>query len=391
MMNTRLLPAILAITLLTLAGLSGCNSSVNLDPKDDARIKDDNIERTDDTSPDIMMSDVPADEAISDLGVELEADLEQDVMADSGVDLAADMILDLIDDKLEDTGLDLAEDLEVDMLPLDTMQEVDTSTPDESIEFWGIIYNGSKNLIVRFNWDNPDSVSVIKETSYILLTGLEFDGDGNLWALNCKNGYSGSELYLVNQQTGDFTLTGESDIALDDLAWNRVDSLMYGVNPWMSNITQYTRLNTINLTNGEILYLGDITDDGPAVLNYMSGIGADSSGYFYYYNNSSLGQDENEQGIFKSTEPGGLDTTFLHNFSEVLGEPISAFQIGPVFVDWSRDNLGYASVRYQPTGSTTHTYHVTFNDNAIQSSTLHTLQSFGILWSLTRKPDSSEF
>ena len=238
---------------------------------------------------------------------------------------------------------------------------------------------------MRFDWGAPDTLQIIKTLPYYFPTEVEFDGDGNLWLWVCGNGYDGGELHLVDQETGDLQFVGASDTAFDDLAWNPVDQQMYAVSPFLSLATTSSQLYTIDLQTGQSALVGDVEDDGPNPLNWMSGLGIASDNSFYYYNNAADTEND-EQGIWKSGAANDpLEVQLLHHLASVLGEPNSAFQIGPVFVDWSRDDLGYASQRYQPTGATTHTMQYTFDDDGIYNATKVGLE-YGILWSITRAP-----
>ncbi len=367
---------VLATILLTLS----CNSTVNLDPSDTSTGVSDVLEAVEDVKDDDLATPTP--------------DTVTDLLEDVGP-VSEDTVVDLLDIKLdnaiedpgEDMGTDSIEpDLFTDVMEEDIGGETDGGGTGDSDEFWGILDDGANRHIVRFNWGDPTSMVSMKKVPFILFTELEFDGEGNLWAWNCKNGYAGGELYLVGQQTGDLEYIGDSPVPLDDLAWNPVDGQMYGVRPWSAMVSGHTELYTVELATGQTTLVGSIIDDGPAQIGWMSGLGINSSGEFYYYNNTHEGPGKNEQGIFLSEGPTGLDAELLYTFSEQLSEPAGAFQIGPVFVDWSRDNVGYSVVRYDPTGSTTHTYHLTFDDHGVLEADKHKLQAFGILRSVTRKP-----
>mgnify|MGYP002725673630 CR=1 FL=1 len=372
--------------------LAGCNSSVNLDPKDSST-EADRWQGSDFVEGDSRQGGGSDGAGGMDSVPEVAADVVEvsapDLLPDLGPDLIDDVALDLLEDSTPDGAVDVLFDAVEDATEADLFEEADAGTPAEVVEFWGILGQNGGNHIVRFDWGDPNSLALVKATPYILLTELEFDAQGNLWAWQCNNGYNGGNLHLVDQETGDFTLVGSSNAALDDLAWNPVSGKMYGVYPGISMVSGSTELYTVNLQTGQTTLGGDIVDNGPDPLNWMSGLGIASDGSFYYYNNTNSFEGT-EQGIWKSVSPDDpLQVEFLHEFYQVLGEPMGAFQIGPVFVDWSRDDVGYAVVRYQPAGSTTHTYHIRFTDSEILSATKHTLQSFGILWSVTRKPDTN--
>ena len=270
--------------------------------------------------------------------------------------------------------------------PEDTIPPEDTGG-DEYGAFWGVWHDGSYGHIIRFDIGDTDSYELVASTNWILFTDLEFDGDGNLYAWKCGNGFAGGSLYLVDQDTGDLQHIGDGDTSLNDLAWNPVDKTMYGTYPWAANAPPYqTKLYTVDLQTGATTLVGGIEDDGPSTLNWMSGLGIDSEGSFYYYNNAANGAAENEQGIWKSKEPGnGLDVELAHDLAAALSEPVGSFQVGPLFVDWSRDDRGYGSVRYQPGMSTTHTYHFTFDDDKVLES-WKLDANFGTIWGIAREP-----
>lgn len=179
--------------------------------------------------------------------------------------------------------------------------------------------------LVCFDSANPAAFTIIGSLNVpqIGFGGMEFDGDGNLWAYASYNKVTGgaaSGLYRVNLTTGAATLQGTpSNQSLDDLAYNPVDRQMYGIR----SQTSATRLYRINLTTGATTLVGTFT--GLPAVQRAVGLAIDSTGHFYVH----------DVGVDKIYKGAGLALTELYSLPQDTG-----YSQG-LAVDWSRDNLGY--------------------------------------------------
>ncbi len=189
------------------------------------------------------------------------------------------------------------------------------------------------DTIIRFTTDNLEAYETLGPTGLgnTGLGGLEFDGDGNLWAYASFNSFGGAAagLYKINMQTGAATPQGTlSSQTLTDLAWNPVDQQMYGV---YSQGFATGRLYRVNLQTGAVTVVGTFT--GLDAQNNLIGIGIDSEGTIYVYDNFN-------NKVYVADESLNLTLLYDSSVTQCEGCELAVGSQG-IAVDWSRDNLGY--------------------------------------------------
>lgn len=179
--------------------------------------------------------------------------------------------------------------------------------------------------LVMFDSANPAAFTTVGSMGVpdVGFGGMDFDAEGNLWAYASfykSTGGAATGLYKVNTTTGAATVQGTpSTQALDDLAYNPVDNMMYGVRSQINT----TRLYRINLTTGGTSLVGTFT--GLPTPHQAVGLAIDSDGNFYVHH---VGVDK----IYKST---GMALNELYTIPLDTG-----FSQG-ITIDWSRNDLGY--------------------------------------------------
>ncbi len=192
----------------------------------------------------------------------------------------------------------------------------------------------------RIDHADPEVVEDLGTMGHKLFRALEFAGDGRLYAYENQL-WGPSQLYEVNPSNAALTPVGPSGSQrIDGMAYNPVDGRMYGVDAVTS------KLFCIDLETGNITTEGTMREDGPLPWSWIAGIAADDSGYFYIYNNAG-GIYETEQGVYRSTEPGGLDFEWIYDLNGEFGLAGSNLQTpAPLYYDWSSpDGRGYGWVQ----------------------------------------------
>jgi hypothetical protein len=189
---------------------------------------------------------------------------------------------------------------------------------------------GQDELIV-FDTEDPSGFAVIGATGVdnIGFGGLDFDADGNLWAYASfykSTGGAAAGLYRVDPATGAATIQGKASLqSLQDIAFNPVDAVLYGINS-QNNVSS---LYTIDMTSGAVIKVGPFT--GLPAQNHVMGFAIDSAGNFYI-------QELNNDRIYKGS---GLALTQLYQLPQDTN-----FSQG-MTIDWSSDDRGYhAAVGY---------------------------------------------
>ena len=178
--------------------------------------------------------------------------------------------------------------------------------------------------LVRFDTDDPAGYEVVGSMGVdnIGFGGMDFDAAGNLWAyasLYKSTGGAASGLYSVDTSTGQATLLGDSYQPLDDLAFNPVDGIMYGIRSQGASM----RLYSIDLVTGATTHVGNFT--GMPSPPRAIGFAIDSEGNFYIHDNYV-------DKIYKSS---GMAMTELYSLPQDTG-----YSQG-MTIDWSRDDMGY--------------------------------------------------
>jgi hypothetical protein len=183
----------------------------------------------------------------------------------------------------------------------------------------------------KIDYANPVAVQDIGLLGKRLIYALEFAGDGRLYAFESML-WGPSQLYEGDTATAALLPIGPSGSdRLDGMAYNPVDGLMYGVEAATDD------LYTIDLTTGQLNYVGDLSDDGPLGLDWYAGLAFDDEGYLHVYNNAKS-SSTSEKGIWRSVVPGGLQLEQLYNLEVEFGTGIfgpSMAMPAPLFIDWS--------------------------------------------------------
>lgn len=189
------------------------------------------------------------------------------------------------------------------------------------------------DTLIRFHPSDPAGYETIGSLNVAntAFGGLEFDGDGNLWAYASFNSFGGaaSGLYSVDLKTGEASVQGTiSNQTLSDLAWNPVDQKMYGV--YSQGFTT-SRLYEVNLQTGAVTIAGQFTGLDP---NHNAiGLGIDSQGTFYIFDNMN-------KKMYASDAQ--LNLTLIYGPTELTCEGCEqAVGSQGIGIDWSRDNQGY--------------------------------------------------
>lgn len=185
----------------------------------------------------------------------------------------------------------------------------------------------SDSLIV-FDPSSPGGYATVGSMGVpnIGFSGLDFDGDGNLWAYASfykSTGGAASGLYSVDPSTGQATPVGQSFQSLQDLAYNPVDGKMYGINTQQA---AFTRLYEVDLTTGATTQVGMLS--GLPEQHYIQGLGIDSQGNFFLH-------DVANDVIFRGD---GASFTSMYEL-----DIVTASSQG-LTVDWSRDDAGYHAI-----------------------------------------------
>ncbi|GAB5494970.1 MAG: hypothetical protein Phyf2KO_00500 [Phycisphaerales bacterium] len=190
--------------------------------------------------------------------------------------------------------------------------------------------DNSDELVV-YDASNPSGYTVIGSTGVagIGFGGLEFTPNGNMFgyaSLFKATGGAASGLYSIDTNTGAATLIGDSGQTMQDLAYNPVDSKMYGVN---TRFGEQTTIFEVDLTTGATTDLGLIS--GLPAEHHIGGLAIDANGEFVVH-------DILSDAIYKGD---GSSFSLLYSLADD-----TSFQQG-MTIDWSRDNKGYhASVGF---------------------------------------------
>lgn len=194
----------------------------------------------------------------------------------------------------------------------------------------------------RIDYLTPATVQNLGSMGKRMIRAIEFAGDGTLYAYESPLWNQG-RLFRVNPATAGLTPIGPTTTQrVDSMAWNPVDQTMYGVN------AESAELVAIDLATGAITLVGTVTDNGPLSWNWMAGLGVDAAGYFYAYNNAGT-TSVSEVGIWRSTQPGGLDFAPVYDLTAefgLYGSGLTTQTPSPLFIDWSApDGTAYGWLR----------------------------------------------
>lgn len=190
--------------------------------------------------------------------------------------------------------------------------------------------DNSDELIV-FDAEDPASYQVIGSTGLagIGFGGLAFDDQGQLYAyasLYKATSGAASGLYTVDTQTGIVTLVGDFGQTLQDIAFNPVDGVMYGIN---TRFGAQSTLFSIDLETGALTDLGLMT--GLPTQHHLGGLSISSQGEFIIH-------DVVSDALYKGD---GDSFSLLYTLKED-----TSFSQG-MEIDWSRGDKGYhASVGF---------------------------------------------
>ena len=221
------------------------------------------------------------------------------------------------------------------------------------------------DTLIRFSPSDPEGYETIGPMGNNLgFGGLEFDGDGNLWAYASYNSFGGasSGLYSVDLETGAATVQGSPSMqTLADLAWNPVENAMFGV---YSQGFATSRLYQVNLETGAVSVVG--TFSGLDTQHNLIGVGIDSQGTVFVFDNMN-------NKIYKSD--ANLALTLVYDSTDLQCENCE-LAVGDqgIGIDWSRNDQGYhgASGQGEPPN-----YYGTINQFSLDGSSYIWGDSFG--------------
>lgn len=234
-----------------------------------------------------------------------------------------------------------------------------------SKELYVAYANTSDNFYLgKIDYSDPETVQTIGFIGRKLIRALEFAGDGKLYAYENLL-WGSSQLYEVDPDTAALTPIGPAGSQrIDGMAYNPIDGKMYGVEATFTS----GKLYTIDLATGALTFEGNIHENGPVSgRSWIAGLGVDSSGFFYAYNNAGdIGNPE--QGLYRSTQPGGLNFEWVYDLNDEFGFPNNNGNLqtpAPLFVDWSSDDRGYGWLREWIGGQNTGWYGYDWNDQGL--------------------------
>lgn len=161
-----------------------------------------------------------------------------------------------------------------------------------AVNIWAYDNLTSPNNLIRFSSATPGTVTVIGPSAQagILFSGLDFAGNGNLYAYGLNTTTSvPSGLMQVNTTTGAATLIGGGGLVqgdnINDMSWNPVTGQMMAV---ASNAAgTINDLYTLNLASGAATLVGAITGMPAGALNV--GLASNAAGVNYVHD---IGSDQ---------------------------------------------------------------------------------------------------
>ena len=153
--------------------------------------------------------------------------------------------------------------------------------PAHAVTMWGVDSNtAGSDRVVRFESSNPAGTIVTVGTTGVsgfLMSGLDFDAAGTLYACSAGATSVTGSLYTINQSTGAATLVGSlalpSGRNMTDMTFNPATAQMHGV----AFDGQRNYLYTISTTTGAASLVGEINSPGSILL----GLCADAAGRLY--------------------------------------------------------------------------------------------------------------
>ena len=190
------------------------------------------------------------------------------------------------------------------------------------------------NTLVMFDATNPAGYTTIGGTgvSGAGFTGLDFNGvGGDLFAYAGYGTGITPGLYQIDLTTGAASIVGSlSGQALQDLAYNPVDGMMYGI--------EGTSLYTVNTTTGAVTLSS--TFSGLPSNALPVGLAIDSNGTFFVHDLASDAIYSGDGTNMTSMYSLPVDTNFSQGMT----------------IDWSRDDQGYHSAIGQLPAFYSHLY-----------------------------------
>ena len=203
-----------------------------------------------------------------------------------------------------------------------------------SVEIWAVDNLGTNNAqtvgdrIIRFDSANPlGTVVTVGQTGVAttLMSGLDFDNLGNLYAVNNTAG----GFYSISTANGAATLIGNAGINIQDLAWNAATGQMAGL---VSTSGGDPTIVSINTSNGTATTLGTVT----GMTGQLSvGYAIDSAGnrFVHSISNDFMYSLGNGFAATQMSSSIGVDTNFSQGMTIGAGAQwfLGSISNNPVF------------------------------------------------------------